>query len=135
MNHVMKNTVTVEEAQKEVIQSERAFAKSMADRDLNAFSSWVSDEAIFFTTQTPLRGKYAVIEYWSRFFTADEAPFSWDPEQVEVLASGTLALSTGPVHDAGGNIIGIFNSIWRREESGQWKVVFDKGSPAPATKP
>jgi len=130
----MKKADKVEEARKEVIKSERAFAKSMADRDLSAFASWVSEEAVFFTTPTPLRGKYAVVEFWSRFFTADEAPFSWDPEQVEVLESGTLALSTGPVHDAAGNIIGIFNSIWRLEAPGQWRVVFDKGSPAP-TKP
>lgn len=26
-----------------------------------------------------------------------EAPFSWEPAQVEVLDSGTLALSSGPV--------------------------------------
>jgi len=127
----MKKADTVEEARNEVIKSERAFAKSMADRDLSAFASWVSEEAIFFTTPTPLRGKHAVVDFWSRFFTADEAPFSWDPEQVEVLSSGTLALSTGPVRDASGAIIGIFNSIWRLEAPGQWRVLFDKGSPAP----
>ena len=53
----MKKAETLEKLRQEVINSERAFAKSMADRDIEAFASWISEEAIFFTTQIPLRGK------------------------------------------------------------------------------
>ena len=49
---------------------------------------------------------------------------------IEVLASGTLALSSGAVRDPAGKRIGTFNSIWRRESDGRWRVVFDKGCPA-----
>ena len=45
------------------------------------------------------------------------------------LESGGLAWSTGPVRDPTGKIVARFNSIWRLEPSGQWRVVFDKGSP------
>ncbi len=45
-----------------------------------------------------------------------------------MLDSGTLALSTGPVHDAQGKLIATFNSIWRQEAPGVWRIVFDKGS-------
>lgn len=131
----MNNTRSIEEARQEVIKAERAFAKSMADRDKDAFTSWLSEEAIFFTTQTPLRGKKEIVEYWSRYFTSNDAPFSWDPDLVEVISSGTLALSSGPVRDPAGKIIGIFNSIWRLEGPDQWRVIFDKGSPAPVAKP
>ena len=127
-----KEEKSVEELKQEVIKSERAFAKSMADRDLEAFSYWLSEEAIFFGTEVPLRGKEAIVEFWSRFYKGSEAPFSWDPDTVEVLASGTLALSSGPVRDPEGKITGLFNSIWRQESPGEWRVVFDKGSPAPA---
>jgi ketosteroid isomerase-like protein len=48
---------------------------------------------------------------------------------VEVLDSGTLALSAGPVRDPKGQQIGTFNSIWRREADGSWKIIFDKGCP------
>ncbi len=122
---------TLERLQEEVAASERAFAKSMADRDLDAFRHWLSEEAIFFTTDPPLRGKEAIVEFWSRFYEGPEAPFSWDPDSVEVLSSGTLAFSSGPVHDPAGILTGRFNSIWRLEEYGEWRVVFDKGSPAP----
>jgi ketosteroid isomerase-like protein len=129
-----KEEKSIEEARQEVIKSERAFAKSMANRDLEAFAYWLSEEAIFFGTEPPLRGKEAIVEYWSGFYTTPEAPFSWDPDTVEVLASKTLALSSGPVRDPEGKISGLFNSIWRQESPGQWRVIFDKGSPAPTSK-
>jgi len=65
------------------------------------------------------------------FFAGPDAPFSWRPELVEVLDSGTLALTSGPVRDPTGRRTGTFNSIWRREPNDQWRVVFDKGCPAP----
>jgi ketosteroid isomerase-like protein len=125
-----KESPTIE-ARLEVINAEKAFAKSMADRDINAFAFWLSEEAIFFTTSPPLRGKEAIIAWWSRHFSSKEAPFSWDPDLVEILSSRTLALSSGPVHDPAGTVIAFFNSVWRLEGPSRWRVVFDKGSPVP----
>jgi ketosteroid isomerase-like protein len=71
----------------------------------------------------------AVSEGWKRFFAGAEAPFSWRPETVEVLPSGTLALSSGPVLDPSGAPAGVFTSIWRLEADGKWRVVFDRGCP------
>jgi ketosteroid isomerase-like protein len=106
-----------------------SFAATMAARDSVAFARFLAPDAIFFGEKAVLRGRAAVVEGWARFFAGPEAPFSWRPEKVEVLDSGTLALSTGPVLDPGGRQIGTFNSIWRREGDGSWRVVFDKGCP------
>ena len=111
----------------EVAATETAFAKTMSDRDLAAFSSFVSDEAVFFTGPQPLRGKSAVVAYWQRWYTDKQPPFSWRPEKVEVLDSGTLALSTGPVFDKNGKHVSSYTSIWRLEAPGTWRIVFDKG--------
>ena len=111
-----------------VTDTERAFAQTMADRDFEAFKSFLSDEAIFFSGDTPLRGKNEVAARWKAYFETPDAPFSWEPETVEVLDSGTLALSSGPVLDPAGACVGTFSSIWRREDDGRWKIVFDKGS-------
>jgi ketosteroid isomerase-like protein len=113
-----------------VFASERAFAKSMADRSLSAFAGYISDEAIFFGGAKPLRGRVQIIKGWAAYFVGSEPPFSWEPDQVEVLDSGNLALSTGPVRDPNGKVIARFNTIWRLESTGEWRVVFDKGSPA-----
>jgi len=114
--------------QKQVRERELAFAKTMADRDHAAFTSFVSEEAIFMG-RTVLRGRAAVAEGWKRFFEGPKAPFSWEPERVEVVDSGTLAISSGPVRDPEGNRTGTFNSTWRREADGQWRIVLDIGCP------
>src|SRR5262245_15819982 len=75
----------------QVRDAERAFARSMATRDFNAFGALVADEAIFFGGQGAQRGKTAVLAAWKGFFDGPNAPFSWDPDAVEVIQSGTLA--------------------------------------------
>lgn len=107
---------------------EVAFAATMARRDLAAFLTFVSTEAVFFDGNQPIRGREAVGEAWAPFFEGADPPFSWEPDMVEVLASGSLALSSGPVRDGSGLEVGRFNSVWRREADGEWRVVFDKGS-------
>jgi ketosteroid isomerase-like protein len=108
---------------------ESAFAKTMADRDHAAFQAFLAEDAIFFSRSGPTRGKPAVAAEWKALFEGKAAPFSWAPEVVVVLDSGTLAHSSGPVKGADGKVSGNFNSIWRREKDGQWRVVFDKGCP------
>ena len=107
---------------------EAAFAKTMADRDLAAFSTFVAKEAVFLG-RTALRGRPAVVEGWKPYFEGPKAPFSWQPERVEVVESGTLAVSSGPVFDPQGHRVGTFNSTWRLDEDGEWRVVLDVGCP------
>jgi ketosteroid isomerase-like protein len=113
---------------KQVADAERAFAATMKARDHAAFKSFVSDEAVFMSKSGALRGKDAVASGWRRYYDKPEAPFSWEPDEVEVVESGTLAYSGGPVYDPGGKVVGRFNSIWRLEAPGTWKVIFDRGS-------
>ena len=114
-------------AQQQVRDTERAFAKTMADRDLAAFERFVSREAIFISGSKPLRGRHQVVDAWRKLYEAPAAPFSWEPETVEVLHSGRLALSSGPVHDASGKLVGTFTSVWRLEAPNTWRIIFDSG--------
>jgi ketosteroid isomerase-like protein len=120
----------LDSAKAQVFATERAFAKTMADRDHAAFTSFLATDAVFFSGPEPRRGKQAVAEWWKRFYEQPQPPFSWEPERVEVLDTGTLALSTGPVHDPQGKLIATFTSIWRLEAPGTWRIVFDKGNEA-----
>jgi ketosteroid isomerase-like protein len=113
----------------QVRATETRFAKTMADRDHKAFASMLAEEAVFFSPQGPLRGSKAVAEAWKPFFEGAQPPFSWEPERVEVLDSGGLAFSSGPVRDPQGKRVGTFNSVWRRDAQGHWKIVFDSGCP------
>jgi len=117
----------------QVFAAESSFAAAMANRDTAAFASWIARDAIFFGGPPPgvSRGKNAVLAAWAGFFMGPTAPFSWCPAVVEVLENGTLAHSSGPVFDRSGKQTSTFNSVWRRDADGRWRVVFDKGCACP----
>jgi ketosteroid isomerase-like protein len=111
----------------QVRQTELAFARTMAERDFDGFARFIDDEAVFLDGNDALRGKAAVLAAWRPTFAGPQAPFAWRPESVEVLASGSLAQSLGPVVAGDGRQVARFHSIWRRTGQGQWRIVFDKG--------
>lgn len=113
----------------EVRATEVAFARSLANRDVKTFRAMIAPDVIWLA-DVPLRGPDQVLTRWQKYFDAPQAPFSWAPELVEVQEGGKLALSTGPVMDAAGKRVGTYTSIWRRETSGEWKIIFDRGCPA-----
>jgi ketosteroid isomerase-like protein len=113
---------------REVFVAESSFAATFARRDIAAFAAFVSPEAVFFG-RTVMRGREEVVEGWRGLFQEPNPPFSWKPQLIEVLASGTLALSSGPVFSPDGKHASNFISVWRREADGTWLVVLDRGSP------
>jgi len=121
-------------AEKQVIATEQAFAKTMADRDFKAFITFLSPDAIFFSGSAVMRGTAEVAVQWQPYFDGPKAPFAWKPDHVEVLASGNLALSTGPVY-VQGKEVARFNSVWRLEAGNTWHIVFDKGEAVCGRKP
>ena len=117
----------------QVRQTECAFAASMARRDLAAFERHLSPQTVFSGGKGVLRGPAAVVAAWRGFFEGAEAPFSWVPDEVEVLEDGSLARSSGPVFNPKGELISRFDSVWRLESPGVWRIVFDKGGPLKKT--
>jgi ketosteroid isomerase-like protein len=113
----------------QVRATEIAFARTLADRDSGKFASMIAPDVIWLAGDKTLRGPQEVLANWQKFFDAPQAPFSWRPELVEVQSGGKLALSTGPVMNAAGKRVGTFTSIWRRESSGEWRIIFDRGCP------
>src|SRR5262245_524545 len=113
----------------QVRATEVAFARTLADRDAKAFRAMIAPDVIWLAN-VPLRGPDQVVSNWEKFFEGPTAPFSWAPELVEVQEGGKLALSTGPVFDPAGKRVGTYTSVWRREPSGEWKIIFDRGCPA-----
>ena len=122
--------LSADELKQQVADTERAFAKTMADRDHAAFAKFIAEDAIFFAGKRPLRGREEVVKAWKPFYDEATPPFSWAPETVEALSSGNLALSTGPVKDPDGKEVATFTSIWRLDAYGKWQIIFDKGNNA-----
>ena len=121
---------THEQLTQQVRDAENGFAATMAKRDHQAFATFIAEDAVFFGGENrAYRGKKAVVDSWKGLYEKPDAPFSWRSESVEVIESGKLAHSSGPVFNPKGERMGTFNSVWRREKDGIWRVVFDKGCP------
>ena len=52
----------------QVEETERAFARTMADRDFAAFTSFLYDEATVLPGPSPFHGKQEVADAWKRYF-------------------------------------------------------------------
>jgi ketosteroid isomerase-like protein len=89
-------------AGREVFAAESTFAVSFARRDTTAFAALLAPDAVFVGRVEAMHGKAEVVEGWRPLLTAAAPPFSWKPERVEVLASGMLAHSSGPVYNRQG---------------------------------
>ncbi|HEX4050619.1 MAG TPA: nuclear transport factor 2 family protein [Steroidobacteraceae bacterium] len=127
----------LQKATTQVISAERAFATTMTQRNFKAFLTFLSPDAIFFSGSSVERGPAQIAEQWAPYFRGQRAPFAWQPDDVQVLSDGKLALSTGPLLQ-GGRVVGRFNSVWRLEAPGVWHVILDKGeevcsAPPPTT--
>ena len=83
------------------------------------------------------RGVAEVTAAWAVFFSDDAPQMKWRPLFIEVLDDGLLALSRGPYRmivtgpdGVSSERWGTFNSVWRKQDDGSWKVVFDAGNQA-----
>lgn len=122
-----------EAARASLLAAEAAFADAFARRDRDTFFAAVDSEAVFLAPDRALVGKAEVEAVWGRFFESPEPPFSWRPLRAEPDPTGTLGLTNGPVNDASGAWIGGFQSLWRRQPDGSWRVVFDGAPPCRPT--
>ena len=111
----------------QVFATERAFAKTMADRDFAAFTSFLSDEAVFFSGPTPLRGKAQVAARWKRFFEEQGGAVQLGAGRSRGARLRHARAELGPVRDPAGKQFAIFTSVWRQEAPGTWRIVLDKG--------
>ncbi len=116
----------LEAVAQQVMAAETAFAKTLADRQIDRFADFVAEDAVFRGAALRL-GRAEVVNNWRHFFDGPLPPFSWAPDAVTVAADGRTALSTGPVRTPDGRMVSRFTSIWRKDADGHWRVVVDQG--------
>jgi ketosteroid isomerase-like protein len=113
---------------------EVGFSQSVEMKDIAAFQSFIDADARF-VGGTVTRGVADITTAWGVFFSDDAPKMKWRPQIIEVLDDARLALSRGPyrmiVQGPDGTTTerwGTFNSVWRKQDDGSWKVVFDAGN-------
>lgn len=118
----------------ELRKVELAFAASVMENRPEVFAAFLDDEAVFVGGTDVRRGRATIVEAWKGFFAAGRPEFEWHPEVVELSADGQLGLTRGPwtirSREKDGRAVeqsGTFNSVWRRQADGSWRIVFDAG--------
>lgn len=116
----------------EVLKAEASFALMAEEKGMaEAFLYFASDEAVINRNDSIIKGKEAIRQYFKNQ-TLKEINLQWEPDFVDVSASGDMAYTYGKYYfnavDSAGNRIfsdGIFHTVWKRQEDGSWKFVYD----------
>jgi uncharacterized protein (TIGR02246 family) len=128
---------TPDELRAEVLDADREFSRAVAMNDLEKFSSFIAEDAVFYGMGEVAEGREQIVEQWEPLLDADRlTELSWVPEHAEVAASGDLAVTRGHYRITGhvaeeesGDVKGYYVTVWRRADDGSWIVVCDVGTP------
>ena len=114
----------------EIMAAEKAFADQVKETGLHsAFVAFAAEDAVLMRGNQLIKGKLGINAYYEGNHINT---LSWKPEYVDVAASGDLSYTYGPFTftsiDSLGNKTenkGIFHTVWKRQEDGSWKYVWD----------
>jgi len=126
------NKSGIENAKKEIMQTEQNFEAMAKEKGLSAAFSFYADSAA-----TLSRGSYLIhgkdsirLFYLSPKF--HDVKLEWKPDFVEVSNSADLGYTYGPYTftslDSAGQSIstkGYFHTVWKKRPDGNWKFVWD----------
>lgn len=119
-----------------VVESERAFArKSLEVGSRAAFMMFFADDALVFRPR-PVKYKEAM-KNAPPVKNPLEATLEWEPIWADVSIGGDLGYTTGPAvwtdHSPAKRptYYGFYFSFWKKQPTGEWKVVFDVGTELP----
>src|SRR5688572_21984669 len=117
-------------AQMTPIDAERAFAEDAHKLgQWTAFRKWSTDDAIMFVPQ--------LVNAHEFLGGKTDPPVSvfWWPGRSYVSCDGTYAVNTGPWVRQWGKSVGYFTTVWKRQDDGGWKWVYDAGDELGAPRP
>jgi len=125
---------SIEKWKNEILQTEQDFAKLVQKEGINkAFLKYASEKAVLMRNNSLIIGKTAIKNHFENQATENKkVSLSWKPDFVDVSNSGDLGYTYGKYIysyvDNDGKTIkteGIFHSVWKRQEDGSWKFVWD----------
>jgi ketosteroid isomerase-like protein len=121
----------------ELLEADRAFARETVERGLDGWMSWYTDDAARFRPGGEIaRGLEAIREHDAPGFADPALQLAWEPTGGGVFDDGDHGFTVGrwemtrSSDGAAPETIsrGTYVSIWRREDSGAWKVILDTGT-------
>jgi len=119
-----------------LVESERAFSRTSVERGIRAsFMMFFTDGAMVFRPH-PVKYKEAMKNV-PALKNPLEVTLTWEPVWADVSSGGDLGYTTGPSvwtdHSPAKRptYYGFYFSFWKKQPTGEWKVVFDVGTELP----
>jgi ketosteroid isomerase-like protein len=134
-----KPAISVTQYEAELIETDRAFARSTAEGGLDAWVQHFAPEGAMISGQGEITGEPYIRAAMAPVLTDSTVAFTWRPQRARVAESGELGYTVGDYRisriDSTGQAAetldrGKYVTIWRRQPDGTWKVVADIGSSA-----
>jgi ketosteroid isomerase-like protein len=114
-------------------ETDLAWAKAGAARDLERTLSFLAEDATEMAPNTPAAvGRAAHRKVWGDMFATPGFAMGWQPTKVEASRGGDLGYSVGTyqqtMHDRAGKPVadrGKYVTVWKKQADGTWKAVVD----------
>ncbi len=121
-----------EEWKAEIKQMEADFCQMAQEEGLvKAFEFYAAPDGVIKRGKNVIKGKQAIADWYTQDVRPNET-LTWKPTFVDVSSSGDLAYTYGDFTftypDSTGNMKtnkGIFHTVWKRQEDGSWRFVWD----------
>ena len=116
----------------EIRNTEQAFARMVkAEGIAKAFHFYAAEDAVLNRQNTLVKGREEILKFYQSW-PYQNVKLEWEPEFIDVAASGDMAYTYGPytfsATDSTGKAIeskGVFHSVWKKQTDGNWRFVWD----------
>jgi ketosteroid isomerase-like protein len=116
----------------QIIELERKFMSKVDEWGIrDAFVHFADEDAILVRNNRLIRGRKEIADFYSQSGFRN-VQLSWKPDIVRIAECGDLAYTVGMYvytsEDSTGNVTtfeGVFHTIWKKQEDGSWKYVYD----------
>ena len=130
---------SISELENALLAADRAFAKSAAERGLDGWMDFMADDAARLGTLGGkfIKGKEQIRKADVALFADPKRRLVWEPVDAHIHADHQSGLTSGRYQviskgaDGKETVLskGAYFTGWRKQPGGQWKVIFDAGSP------
>jgi ketosteroid isomerase-like protein len=122
-----------ETVKKQIVQAEKDFEKMAKEKSIaEAFWQYADSNAVIKRGNDSLiNGRDNIRHYYAQDFYKT-AEVSWAPDFVDISPDGNMAWTYGKytwaIKDSSGKATeykGVFHTVWKRQQDGNWKYVWD----------
>jgi ketosteroid isomerase-like protein len=118
-----------------MLASDREFDAKTAELGVEGWVSYFAEHgSMHLGDGRTIVGHDAIRELMGPFFAGAENSLRWQPVSASIMIPGSLGYTTGHYQNrtrgADGEVLetrGSYVSVWKKQEDGSWKVVFDTG--------